>query len=148
MNSFLRLEYVNINHMIMTVEIDAVITAVIFYEDLNRKGDLHKDFPFLIPVYFNENDKLDDDRNLVSIQIFPLYEEDRSLKYKEHIEALAEAFIEHRETMNIKINWIDDVNLTNLYQINKEDFIKKIISYSENEIDSSIEINNLNHLHQ
>lgn len=71
--------------MIMTVEIDALIPAVILYEDLNRKGDLHKDFPFLIPVCFNENDKLDDNCNLASIQIFTLYREDRSLKYKEHI---------------------------------------------------------------
>lgn len=76
------MEYNSSNIMILSVEINSIISAVILYEDLNRPGELKKDFSFLIPKYYSEDDVLDDTRNLISIKLFSLMKKKTQIDIK------------------------------------------------------------------
>ncbi|MCU7558633.1 hypothetical protein [Macrococcus capreoli] len=147
MNHIMRMEYNGSNIMILSVEINSIISAVILYEDLNRPGELKKDFSFLIPKYYSEDDVLDDIRNLISIKVFSLMKKEDTDRYKEDISFIAESFIEDRQTMNIKLEWIEDKKIEKYY-INgdRKLFINQLLRYCEGQ--HSISIKRFDHLTQ
>lgn len=147
MNHITRMEYNSSNIMILSVEINSIISAVILYEDLNRPGELKKDFSFLIPKYYSEDDVLDDTRNLISIKLFSLMKKKDTDRYKEDISFIAESFIEDRQTMNIKLEWIEDKEIEKYYiSGDRVLFINQLLRYCEGQ--HSISIKRFDHLTQ
>lgn len=133
-NYLLRLEFNAKNYMIFTLDYQSKAVAIILLEDLNRPGDLMKDFPCLVPQYYATEEEFDDKRNLVLIRIFPIFEKSRVECIEEEISYIAESIIE-QENINIGVNWIWDKDMTSYYQQSdekKHEFINYVLSFCEN----------------
>lgn len=109
--------------------------AAILYEDLNRPGNLVDDFEYLVPAYYSSPDEYDDFRNLIAVTIFDLCEAGTGLtdEQRDNIECMAEDMIEHRGTMNHKINWVRDAEISQLVNEGSCEYLGRIVSYCENE---------------
>ena len=130
----LKLEFNAKDYMIFTLHNEGNATAIILLEDVNRKGELMKDFSFLVPKYYVNEDEFDDERNLVYIRIFPIFEKNRVEGIEEEISYIAESIIED-DNINITVKWIWDKDMTSYYQKSdekKHEFINYILSFCEN----------------
>lgn len=150
-NYILKLEFNNQNKMILAVQYKEKDVALLLYEDCHRKGELIRDFSYLCPKYYASEEEWDDERNLITITIFPLVKKKKWNKIKEDLEYLAESLIEQKPAVNHKIEFCKDSTLKQYYSKRSEDslkFIKYLLSHCENieEIDGDENI--LNHLMQ
>lgn len=137
--------------MILAVQYKEKDVALLLYEDCHRKGELIRDFSYLCPKYYASEEEWDDERNLITITIFPLVKKKKWNKIKEDLEYLAESLIEQKPAVNHKIEFCKDSTVKQYYSKRSEDslkFIKYLLSHCENieEIDGDENI--LNHLMQ
>ena len=131
------LEFNYMNTMVFTIqETMGELLAVILYEDLNRKGELLRDFAYLIPTYYSSSDEYDDPRNLIGITIFDVSQNKTGLtdKQKDEIECIAEDMMEHRGTVDHKIQWVIDENVTRFINIGQREYLEHVLSFCENEV--------------
>lgn len=150
-NYILKLEFNSQNKMILAVQYKEKDVALLLYEDCHRKGELIRDFSYLCPKYYASEEEWDDERNLITITIFPLVKKKKWNKIKEDLEYLAESLIEQKPAVNHKIEFCKDSTVKQYYSKRSEDslkFIKYLLSHCENieEIDGDENI--LNHLMQ
>lgn len=127
----LKLEFNAKDYMIFSFQHGSAATAIILLEDLNRPGDLMKDFSYLVPKYFSKDD---DKRNLVYIRIFPIFEKSRVEGIEEEISHIAGSIIEDTN-INIRVEWIWDKDMTSYYQESdekKREFMNYVLSFCEN----------------
>jgi len=113
------------NQMLFEITNGKTVISLLYLEDINRPGELMRDFPYLYPTYYASEEEWDDDRNMVlacnyvhSILIWKSTEE-KFEKVREDLYYIAESMIENRGNIRVKFDMKYDQEVITMYEENK-----------------------------
>lgn len=111
--------------MLFEITNGKTVISLLYLEDINRPGELMRDFPYLYPTYYASEEEWDDDRNMVlacnyvfDYNIWKSTEE-KFEKVREDLYYIAESMIENRGNIRVKFDMKYDQEVITMYEENK-----------------------------
>jgi hypothetical protein len=151
-NYVLRLELNYKNKMIFAVQRGCKDVAIFMFEDCNRKGELMRDFSYLYPRYYESEAEWDDERNLITVKIYMLCEDDDTEELTADLLCLAESMVEFKPAVNHKVEFFNDPKVREYYLVNSDgptmEFINYMLSLCETKEEVFFSEDDFNHLRQ